>query len=147
MISHSCVCVYLCAPVLIEFKIQPLKETHSTCGQTGLIEEDTSSKSAPSNSHITMRSIRRRSEGNRTQKSMDLSFFTHCLFTFLINCFHLRARQTQRKTDDKQTRVQFIYLESSTYPESSVTQSSATTGRNIRHGLAASATICIFLFA
>lgn len=51
-----CVCVYLCAGVLIEFKIQLFKETHSICGQM-LLEEDTSS-----NSLITMTSIKEAAE-------------------------------------------------------------------------------------
>lgn len=42
------ICGHLCAQVLIEFKIQPFKETHSTCGQMPFMEEDTSSKSASS---------------------------------------------------------------------------------------------------
>ncbi len=53
--------------MLIEFKIQPFKETHGTCGQMLFMEKDTSSKSAPSNSSITMTSIKEEVERDREE--------------------------------------------------------------------------------
>lgn len=66
--------------MLIEFKIQPLKETHGTCCQMLFMEKDTSSKSAPSNSPITMTSIEeaerdREGEGGRKASKQEMEIY------------------------------------------------------------------------